>query len=57
MFGEPNFVGQYTIPVSCVRKGFRSVNLKNGFSEELELSGKINFYYIGLTKTSTNIYC
>ena len=40
MFGEPNFIGQFTIPVRCVRTGFRSVNLKNGYSEDLELSGK-----------------
>ena len=41
MFGEPNFIGQHTIPVQCVRTGFRSVNLKNGHSEDLELSGKV----------------
>lgn len=38
MFGEPNFVGQYTVPVGCVRTGVRSVPLKNAFSEDLELS-------------------
>ena len=38
MFGEPNFLGQFTVPVKCIRTGFRSVPLKNGFSEDLELS-------------------
>ena len=40
MFGEPNFVGQYTVPVKCIKKGFRSVQLKNSHSEDLELAGK-----------------
>ena len=40
MFGEPNFIGQLTLPVKCALTGFRSVPLKNGFSEELELSGR-----------------
>ena len=41
MFGEPNFIGQYTVPVKCIKKGFRSVQLKNSYSEDIELSGKI----------------
>lgn len=40
MFGEPNFIGQYTLPVKCTLTGFRSVILKNGFSEDLELAGE-----------------
>lgn len=40
MFGESNFVGQSTVPATCIRSGYRSVPLKNNFSEELELSGK-----------------
>ena len=43
MFGEPNFIGQYTVPVRCIKKGFRSVQLKNSYSEDLELAG-IFFY-------------
>ena len=39
MFGEPNFIGQYTAPVKCLKKGFRSVQLKNAYSEDLELAG------------------
>lgn len=38
MFGESNFIGQYTLPVRCIRPGYRSIPLKNAFSEELELS-------------------
>ncbi len=38
MFGEPNFVGQLTLPVKCVLSGYRSVPLKNGFSEDLDLA-------------------
>ena len=39
MFGEPQFIGQYTVPVRCIKKGFRSVQLKNSYSEDLELAG------------------
>ncbi|CAB3226150.1 unnamed protein product [Arctia plantaginis] len=38
MFGDRNFIGQATFPVKCLRTGYRSVPLTNGFSEELELS-------------------
>ncbi|XP_028039565.1 1-phosphatidylinositol 4,5-bisphosphate phosphodiesterase gamma-1 isoform X1 [Bombyx mandarina] len=38
IFGEPNFIGQATFPLLCLRKGYRSVPLTNAFSEELELS-------------------
>ncbi|VVC96133.1 unnamed protein product, partial [Leptidea sinapis] len=38
MFGDPNFVGQAVYPLKCLRTGYRSVILKNGYSEELELS-------------------
>lgn len=39
IFGDSNFIGQYTIPVRCLRSGYRSIPLKNAFSEDLELSG------------------
>ncbi|TRY67123.1 hypothetical protein TCAL_13126 [Tigriopus californicus] len=38
MFGEPNFLGHFTLPLKCMRTGFRSIPLKNAFSEDLELS-------------------
>ena len=39
IFGDSNFIGQYTVPVKCIRSGYRSIPLKNAFSEDLELSG------------------
>ncbi|XP_055596548.1 1-phosphatidylinositol 4,5-bisphosphate phosphodiesterase gamma-1 isoform X2 [Uranotaenia lowii] len=38
MFGEPNFIGQAVYPINCLRTGYRSVLLKNKYSEELELA-------------------
>jgi len=38
MFGEPNFLGAATYPAAALLSGYRSVPLKNGHSEELELS-------------------
>jgi phosphatidylinositol phospholipase C gamma-1 len=38
MFGDPNFLGQAVYPIPSIRKGYRSVILRNGFNEELELS-------------------
>ncbi|KAM8947136.1 1-phosphatidylinositol 4,5-bisphosphate phosphodiesterase gamma-2 [Pelodytes ibericus] len=38
MFSDPNFLAQYTIPIKGLRTGYRSVPLKNGFCENVELS-------------------
>jgi phosphatidylinositol phospholipase C, gamma-1 len=38
MFGDANLIAQATYPVSCLRRGYRSVPLKNGYSEYLELA-------------------
>uniref|UniRef100_A0A4W4FEC6 1-phosphatidylinositol 4,5-bisphosphate phosphodiesterase gamma n=1 Tax=Electrophorus electricus TaxID=8005 RepID=A0A4W4FEC6_ELEEL len=38
MFSDPNFLAQATYPVKGVRSGYRSVPLKNGYSENLELA-------------------
>jgi len=38
MFGDPNFLGAATYPAKLVMSGYRSIQLKNGHSEELELS-------------------
>ncbi|GFW13447.1 1-phosphatidylinositol 4,5-bisphosphate phosphodiesterase gamma-1 [Trichonephila clavipes] len=38
MFGDPNLLAQATYPITCLRTGYRSITLKNEFSEELELS-------------------
>ena len=38
VFGDPNFIGQAVYPLSCIKTGFSSVQLKNSYNEELELS-------------------
>ncbi|KAK3569788.1 hypothetical protein QTP86_004591 [Hemibagrus guttatus] len=38
MFSDPNFLAQATYPVMGIRTGYRSVPLKNGYSENLELA-------------------
>ncbi|CAB4059466.1 PLCG1 [Lepeophtheirus salmonis] len=38
IFGENNFIGQYTCPLIGIQTGYRSVPLKNAYSEPLELS-------------------
>lgn len=43
MFSEANFLGQATYPISCLRQGFRSIQLCNGFTEEIELCSLLVF--------------
>ncbi|XP_041965312.1 1-phosphatidylinositol 4,5-bisphosphate phosphodiesterase gamma-2 [Alosa sapidissima] len=38
MFSDPNFLAQATFPVKGIRSGYRSVPLKNGFNEPIELA-------------------
>jgi len=38
MFGEKNMIGHGTFPLKCLRTGYRSVPLRNKYSEELELA-------------------
>ncbi|XP_066996227.2 1-phosphatidylinositol 4,5-bisphosphate phosphodiesterase gamma-1 [Anabrus simplex] len=38
MFGDANFIAQATYPVLCLRTGYRSISLMNGYSEDLELA-------------------
>ncbi|XP_074617747.1 1-phosphatidylinositol 4,5-bisphosphate phosphodiesterase gamma-1-like [Acropora palmata] len=38
MFGEPNFIGHAIFPMNSLKTGYRSVPLKNAYSEEFELS-------------------
>ncbi|CAG0883545.1 unnamed protein product [Cyprideis torosa] len=38
MFGEPKFLAVATYPVPCIRSGYRSITLRNGYSEPLMLS-------------------
>lgn len=34
-FGDSHFLGQATYPAKCLREGFRSIPLENGYGEEL----------------------
>uniref|UniRef100_K7FNW0 Phosphoinositide phospholipase C n=1 Tax=Pelodiscus sinensis TaxID=13735 RepID=K7FNW0_PELSI len=38
MFSDPNFLAQATFPVKGLKTGYRSVPLKNSYTEDLELS-------------------
>ncbi|XP_023302530.2 1-phosphatidylinositol 4,5-bisphosphate phosphodiesterase gamma-1 [Lucilia cuprina] len=38
MFAETHFIAQACYPLNCIRTGYRSVILRNKFSEELELA-------------------
>lgn len=38
MFGEPNFLAHATVPVPAIKPGFRSVPLKNEYSEDIDLA-------------------
>ena len=43
IFGDSNCIGQYTVPVRCLRPGYRAIPWKNAYSEDLELSGTFRF--------------
>ena len=45
IFGDSNFIGQYTLPVKCIRSGYRSIPLKNAYSEDLELAGIFSEFF------------
>ncbi|XP_066587493.1 1-phosphatidylinositol 4,5-bisphosphate phosphodiesterase gamma-1 isoform X2 [Prorops nasuta] len=47
MFGDSNFIGQATYPIRCLRPGYRSIPLKNNYSEDLELASLL--IYIKIT--------
>ncbi|XP_034976827.1 1-phosphatidylinositol 4,5-bisphosphate phosphodiesterase gamma-2 isoform X3 [Zootoca vivipara] len=38
MFSDPNFLAHGTFPIKGIKSGFRSVPLKNGYSEDIELA-------------------
>lgn len=46
VFGDPNFIGQASYPITCLREGYRSIPLQNGYSEELELSSLLVHYSV-----------
>lgn len=41
------FIGQATFPLDCIRGGYRSVPLRNAYSEELELSSLLVHIHMG----------
>uniref|UniRef100_A0A671L5N5 Phosphoinositide phospholipase C n=1 Tax=Sinocyclocheilus anshuiensis TaxID=1608454 RepID=A0A671L5N5_9TELE len=54
MFSDPNFLAQATFPVKAVRSGYRSVPLKNGFSENLELASLL--VYVDIQQVEEELY-
>uniref|UniRef100_A0A8C9SVA6 Phosphoinositide phospholipase C n=1 Tax=Scleropages formosus TaxID=113540 RepID=A0A8C9SVA6_SCLFO len=48
MFSDPNFLAQATFPFKGIRSGYRSVPLKNGYSEDIELASLL--VYIDVQK-------
>nr|DBA16852.1 TPA: hypothetical protein GDO54_002381 [Pyxicephalus adspersus] len=38
MFSDPNFLAQNTFPVKGLKTGYRSIPLKNGYGEDIELA-------------------
>uniref|UniRef100_A0A674JF75 1-phosphatidylinositol 4,5-bisphosphate phosphodiesterase gamma n=1 Tax=Terrapene triunguis TaxID=2587831 RepID=A0A674JF75_9SAUR len=43
MFSDPNFLAHATFPIKGIKSGFRSVPLKNGYSEDIELASLLVF--------------
>ncbi|XP_077687642.1 1-phosphatidylinositol 4,5-bisphosphate phosphodiesterase gamma-2 isoform X1 [Eretmochelys imbricata] len=43
MFSDPNFLAHATFPIKGIKSGFRSVPLKNGYSEDTELASLLVF--------------
>ena len=57
IFGDSSFIGQYTVPVRCLRTGYRSIPLKNAYSEDLELAGNITFFFKAVEHCQFNHFC
>uniref|UniRef100_A0A7N6FHD9 Phosphoinositide phospholipase C n=1 Tax=Anabas testudineus TaxID=64144 RepID=A0A7N6FHD9_ANATE len=53
MFSDPNFLAQATFPVKGIRSGYRSVPLKNGYNEDLELASLL--VYINVQQAGVRI--
>ncbi|KFO21248.1 1-phosphatidylinositol-4,5-bisphosphate phosphodiesterase gamma-2 [Fukomys damarensis] len=43
IFSDPNFLAHATYPIKGIKSGFRSVPLKNGYSEDIELASLLVF--------------
>uniref|UniRef100_A0A8C9SFR7 Phosphoinositide phospholipase C n=1 Tax=Scleropages formosus TaxID=113540 RepID=A0A8C9SFR7_SCLFO len=48
MFSDPNFLAQATFPFKGIRSGYRSVPLKNGYSEDIELASLLVYIDVQL---------
>uniref|UniRef100_A0A8D2LRW9 1-phosphatidylinositol 4,5-bisphosphate phosphodiesterase gamma n=1 Tax=Varanus komodoensis TaxID=61221 RepID=A0A8D2LRW9_VARKO len=53
MFSDPNFLAQATFPVKGLKTGYRSVPLKNSYSEDLELASLLLHIEIVNAKVGT----
>uniref|UniRef100_A0A8C9U6D0 Phosphoinositide phospholipase C n=1 Tax=Scleropages formosus TaxID=113540 RepID=A0A8C9U6D0_SCLFO len=53
MFSDPNFLAQATFPFKGIRSGYRSVPLKNGYSEDIELASLL--VYIDVQKVGVRL--
>uniref|UniRef100_A0A1I8NY27 1-phosphatidylinositol 4,5-bisphosphate phosphodiesterase gamma n=1 Tax=Stomoxys calcitrans TaxID=35570 RepID=A0A1I8NY27_STOCA len=56
MFAETHFIAQACYPLNCIRTGYRSVTLRNKFSEELELSSLLIHVDIKQPTTATETH-
>uniref|UniRef100_A0A671WKF0 Phosphoinositide phospholipase C n=1 Tax=Sparus aurata TaxID=8175 RepID=A0A671WKF0_SPAAU len=56
MFSDPNFLAQATYPVRLLRTGYRSVPLKNSYSEELELASLLVHIEIVNAKVHASLF-
>nr|XP_023655878.1 1-phosphatidylinositol 4,5-bisphosphate phosphodiesterase gamma-1-like isoform X1 [Paramormyrops kingsleyae]XP_023655879.1 1-phosphatidylinositol 4,5-bisphosphate phosphodiesterase gamma-1-like isoform X1 [Paramormyrops kingsleyae] len=56
MFSDPNFLAQAVFPVRALKTGYRSVPLKNCYSEELELASLLVHIEIVNAKDDENLY-
>nr|XP_015223588.1 PREDICTED: 1-phosphatidylinositol 4,5-bisphosphate phosphodiesterase gamma-2 isoform X2 [Lepisosteus oculatus] len=57
MFSDPNFLAEATFPVKGIKTGYRSVPLKNGFSEDIELASLLVFIDVQqVEKTEEELY-
>lgn len=52
MFGDSSFLAQATYPLNTLRTGYRSVKLKNEYSEEFELAALLVHLKIKSAKVS-----
>lgn len=57
VFGDPVDLAQAVIPIPCLNTGYRSVSLKNHFSEELELASLLIHVEMRKANEDQDLYC